>query len=474
MGDRLLRLYHALPPVLRSASATLRGLKLRSWRYGPESETLIAESLERERWSAERLGSWQADRLTRLLHRAATHVPWYREHWSERRRRGDKASHEYLENWPLLGKDAIRAHPEAFVDDDRKPARMFEVNTSGTTGKPLRLWRTREVGRAYYAVLEARFRRWNGVTWRKPWAILGGQAVVPPGATKPPFWVWNGAMHQLYLSANHVSARNAPAYVEAMKRYGVEHLVSYASSATELARQCLAAATGYTGFRVVVTNAEPVFPAQREVIGRAFGAPVRETYGMVEIVAGASECPSGSLHTWPELGHLEVMDDRDDVATATGAPGRLVCTGILNADMPLIRYVIGDRGSIPAATQPCACGRTLPLMGPIEGRTNDMLVAPDGRRVYWLNPVFYGLPIHEAQIIQERLESVRVKYVPGPGFGEGEAGTVSERLKARMGDVDVILEPVTEIPRGPNGKFQAVVCRISDAERRESDARGAA
>jgi len=38
MSDTLLRLYHRLPAPTHSIAASLRGLYLRSWRYGPESE----------------------------------------------------------------------------------------------------------------------------------------------------------------------------------------------------------------------------------------------------------------------------------------------------------------------------------------------------------------------------------------------------------------------------------------------------
>jgi len=470
MGDRLLRLYHALPPPLRTVAATLRGYRLRWWRYGPESERLIAEALERDRWPAERLQAWQQERLAFVLHRAATRVPFYRSQWEARRRRGDRASHEVLENWPVLGKDAIRADPRAFVADDLHVRHLFPVNTSGTTGTPLRLWRSRAASCEYYALLEARFRRWNGVSWRDDWAVLGGQAVLPPGALGPPFWVWNAAMHQLYLSANHVSPASVPAYVAALRRFSINHLVAYTSSATELARLCLGAGESYPGLKAVITNAEPLYPAQREIIERAFAAPVRETYGMVEIVAGASECAHGTLHVWPELGHVEVLADEADVAAPAGASGRLVCTGLVNADMPLVRYAVGDRGSLPASPGGCACGRKLPAMGRIEGRSNDMLIAPDGRRVYWLNPVFYGLPIHEAQVIQELPAVIRVKYVPGAAFSREDEETITERLRARMGAVQVVVERVAEIPRGPNGKFQAVVCLLPAWDRAGSSA----
>lgn len=463
MADSLLRIYHKLPPPLRSVAATLRGYKLRWWRYGAASEGLVAEALEREHWAPERLRAWQAERLAYVLHRAATKVPYYRAHWSERRRRGDQASWEQLENWPLLHKEQLRASPRAFVADDKSYRQLFAVNTSGTTGKPLRLWRSRRANVEYYALLEARFRRWHGVSWRDGWAILGGQVVVPPNAQGPPFWVRNVAMHQIYLSANHVSRRNAEYYVSALSHYGVDHLVAYPSSAAELARQCLAAGSLYRGLRLVITNAEPLLPSQREVIREAFGAPTRETYGMVEIVAGASECPSGTFHLWPELGHIEVLADHTDVPVPPGEAGRLVCTGLVNADMPLIRYDVGDRGSLPPNSVSCPCGRMLPRMGRIEGRANDMLIAADGRRVYWLNPIFYGLPVREAQIIQERLDLIRVRFVPAEGFTNASTRVVIERLQTRMGDVAVIMEAVGEIPRGPNGKFKSVISHLSQS-----------
>jgi len=80
---------------MRSVAASLRGLYLRSWRYGPESERLVAEALEREHWSAERFKAWQEERLASVLHRAATCVPYYREQWAARRRQGDRASWAY-------------------------------------------------------------------------------------------------------------------------------------------------------------------------------------------------------------------------------------------------------------------------------------------------------------------------------------------------------------------------------------------
>jgi phenylacetate-CoA ligase len=131
--------------------------------------------------------------------------------------------------------------------------------------------------------------------------------------------------------------------------------------------------------------------------------------------------------------------------------------------MPLIRYAVGDRGQTATPESPCACGRALPVFSAIEGRSNDLLVAPDGRRVFWVNPVFYGLAIREAQVVQETLGAVCVRVVPAEGFDALQRRAIEERLRARMGEVRVRIEECGAIPRGPNGKFQAVVCRVASA-----------
>jgi Coenzyme F390 synthetase len=140
---------------------------------------------------------------------------------------------------------------------------------------------------------------------------------------------------------------------------------------------------------------------------------------------------------------------------------------MINQDMPLVRFAVGDRGAL-ATEQRCACGRTLPILSHIEGRTNDLLVAPDGRRVYWLNPIIYGLPIRQAQIIQETLDRLRIIYVPAPGFTEAAEREITARLHQRLGAVSVVFDAVESIPREANGKFKGVRCDLSPEERRRA------
>lgn len=446
-----------MPAPLQSVVAGVRGRQLRSWRYGPETDRLVEEALERERWSADRWRAWRDERLAFVLNRAATRVPYYREQWAERRRRGDAASWELLENWPVLEKETLRGAPGSFVADDRSTGAMFHEHTSGTTGKPLDLWFSRESVRGWYALVEARWRGWYGVSRHDPWAIFGGQLVTRVDRRRPPFWVWNGALNQLYCSSYHLAPDLMRHYLAALRRYRVRYIWGYSSALYSLARGMLAAGTTDLSLRVVATNAEPLYSYQREAMERAFGCPVYETYGMSETVAAASQCAAGSLHLWPEASVVEVLERGEGVAP--GEAGDLVCTGLLNADMPLIRYRVGDRGALagPGAAA-CACGRTLPVLASIEGRSDDVLMTADGRRVGRLDPVFKGnLPVREAQIVQEDIGRLRLRYVPAPDFTDEHAREIIARIRARMGDVKVELEPVAAIPRSANGKFRAVI-----------------
>src|SRR5690606_27757040 len=160
--------------------------------------------------------------------------------------------------------------------------------------------KSREALRQWYALYEARLRRWYGVSVRERWAIFGGQLVVPFQQSAPPYWVYNAALNQLYFSTHHLSPESAAAYAEAFRRYRPTHLVVYPSSA-----HVLATAVQEQGLklpdsvRVVFSNAEKLQDAQRERIGAAFASPVVNTYGMEEAVVGAGECDRGTMHVWP-------------------------------------------------------------------------------------------------------------------------------------------------------------------------------
>jgi phenylacetate-CoA ligase len=460
MNDRLLQLYHRLPAPMRTVAANARGLYLHAWRYNGHTERLIAEALARERWSPRQWTAWNQSRMHAFLTHAAVHVPYYREQWRKRRLAGDSSPADRLEHWPILEKDTVRAHPQAFVAE-RTDGPLHREHTSGTTGAPLQIVRSAQTVRQLYALSELRERRWYGVSVRQRWAILGGQLVVPVRQRTPPFWVWNRPLNQLYMSSYHLAPDLVPHYLDALRRYRISYLWGYTSSLYALADHARRHGSGDLQMAVAITNAEPLGQHDRQVIGEAFRCPVRETYGMAELVVAASECEAGRLHLWPEVGAVEI--DNPDPASGEG---ELVATGLLNRAMPLVRYRVGDRARLGAPDETCGCGRTLPVLSQVEGRLDDAIYTRDGRRIGRLDPVFKTeLPLHEAQIIQESLDRIRVRFVGGRALNDAALASLCDRLRARLGRVEIVLERVDRIPRTTRGKFRSVVCALPEDER---------
>ena len=453
--DRLVGLYRRLPVPARGLAATAQGLRLRAWRYGPGAEVLVGAVLERDRWSEDRWRTWLAERQTEVLAHAGTAVAHHRRWFADHPDRDPAV----LGDWPVLTKAEAREHLTALVADDA-PRRRYCDQTSGTSGSPLSIWTSRADLRAFFALHEARTRRWHGVSRHDRWAILGGQLVVPPGRERPPYWVRNRGLHQLYLSTHNLHPGTVGAYVAELERFAPTHLVVYPSAAAFLARLVLDAGLRVSGPRVVIANAEAVSAGQRLLIEEAFACPVRETYGMAEMAAGASECEAGTLHLWPDCGIVEVVDGVG-APVAAGEAGRLVLTGLTNDTTAFVRYANGDRGRAPVWGAGCACGRALPVLPPVEGREQDLIATPDGGRQFWFNPVFYDLPVVEAQLVQDRLDLVRARVVPGAGYDDATDRAIVERLGDRLPGVEVQVERTGAIERGPTGKFVPVISHVS-------------
>ena len=445
-----------LPPPLASLVASFGGLRLQRRRYGGDLERRVERVLEREHWPVERWREWLDRRLGEMLRHARDRVPHYRDATAP-----EAGEVERLASWPVLGKETVRAAPRTLHADDVEPGELIRLHTSGSTGTPLEVVRDGAAERSWYALYEARTRRWNGVDHRDRWALFGGRLVVPFERRRPPFWIHNLGMHQLYCSAYHLADETAPAYAEALGRFEPAYLVGYPSALAALASFALEQDLALAEPRVVVTNGEPLGRAQRQAIEDAFGAPVRDTYGMTEIAAAASECDEGALHLWPEVGRVEVLD-RDDRPVPAGEVGRLVVTGLLNRAMPLVRYDTGDLGALAPAGPRGGGGRTQPILERLEGRADDVVLTSDGRRVGRLDPVFKrSLAIREAQVEQTALDRVVLRVVPTEDYDEATRQELVRALAERLGAIDIEIEECERIERGPNGKLRAVVSRLS-------------
>ena len=144
-----------------------------------------------------------------------------------------------------------------------------------------------------------------------------------------------------------------------------------------------------------------------------------------------------------------------------GELGEVLTTSFLNPAMVLIRYRLGDV-AVRGPNTSCGCGRSMPQIASIEGRTDDILFVPGRGYMARFGSVFKGLHnVIEAQIIQEDLNKVRVLLVPDSGYDQRIEAHLSNNLRAKLGQsVNITVEKVAQIPRGPRGKFALVISKV--------------
>jgi phenylacetate-CoA ligase len=186
-------------------------------------------------------------------------------------------------------------------------------------------------------------------------------------------------------------------------------------------------------------------------------------YGAQEFGRFAFECEEHSgYHIVTDNVAVEFVNGKESMNF--GDNGEVIITDLNNNIMPLIRYKLGDI-AIPLK-KTCCCGRGLPLIKEIEGREDDYLILPSGRRISPRNiNVLEDIPgISAYRTIQEAKDRFVVKLVKGYEFSEKTIQVVKQRIEMGvLGEkVEVSVELVTELPKERTGKMRAVLsnCRL--------------
>lgn len=457
-------LYQRLPVWAQHGAVSAYGAYWHWLRFGPGFGSALDGYLSRERFTPSEWREWQRSRLIQLLGKASTGIPYYRRAWSSSQKKAALAGR--LQDLPLLDKEPIRAAPSEFLRDDWRPWPRFGYHTSGSTGTPIRTeWSLQEI-RNSLALREARSARWAGVSFSMPRATFSGRMAEPDPKSRGPFYRYNLAERQVYFSPFHLGPDTARFYVEALRRHRIQWLTGYAVSYYLLARLILEQRLDVPDLRAIITTSEKVTPAMRQVMEEAFRTRVYEEYSTVESALFASECPRGRLHMSPDVAVVEILRP-DGELCEPGEPGEVVATCLFREYQIFVRYRLGDVAMW--SPEPCPCGRTMPVIQEVLGRVEDVVTGPDGRQMVRFHGVFVNQPhIREGQVIQEKLDLIRVKVVPADGFGEDDVRDVIGRVQQRLGSaVQVKVEAVVSIPRSKAGKFQAVVSLLP--QRRNTD-----
>ena len=432
----------------------------------------VRRSLEESQWwPRERLDSLRLARLRALLEHAAEHVPYYRELFKQHDfSPGDVRTLTDIARLPLLAKPDIRANLERLKSERARDLTRF--NTGGSTGEPLIFFLGGERV-SHDVAAKWRATRWWGVDIGDPEIVVWGSPI-ELGAQDRLRGARDALLRTELLSAFEMSEPKLDDFVARIRRRRPKMLFGYPSALAHIARHAArrGVAMDDLGLKVAFVTAEKLYEEQRSDIARVFGCPVANGYGSREAGFIAHECPAGGMHLSAEDVIVEIVDE-EGRALAPGSQGEIVVTHLATRDFPFIRYRTGDVGRL--SERRCDCGRGLPLVEEVIGRTTDFVVAEDGTIMHGLALIYVLRAvrgIRQFKIVQETRYRTRLLIATDPEFNEADLETIRAGLGGRLGSgVQVAIERVAHIPMEGSGKYRYVVSHVQPD--RSSQARAA-
>jgi len=440
--------------------------------FGRETFRLLAE-LERTQWlSADALRGYQAGKLRDLLNGVSAGSAYYRRLFAERGIDTHSTDpFEALSRLPLLNKGAIRSHLAEMAACSGQGA--FRVmSTGGSTGEPL-VFRVNRRREAFDKSARMRAHRWFGVEPGAKEVYVWG---VPIGRRRQDRWrsVRDFLLNDLLISAFDVSPAAVRAYLGRIESFDPECIFGYPSSVSKMCDFARAEglAPRLERLRAVFVTGEVLDAGQRRSIESFFGVPVADGYGGRDAGFCAHQCPAGLMHVTSEHVIVEVVDG-DGRPMPMGQVGELVVTNLDNLATPFIRYRTGDMGAL--LDESCPCGRGLGVIGRLEGRRTDHLVAGDGALRHALSVIYVlrDLPgVGQFQVHQRSDRSIDLKIVPHGGFDEAARSRAIAGVRDCLGEtIAVRVDVVERIDPQTSGKYRHVVSDAADTTtRRGSDA----
>jgi len=426
-----------------------------------KSVTLLHE-LEKTQWlSSAELKEVQSKKLSNFLHDITVNVPYYKSVFQDLGiNANDIKSANDLKLLPVLTKKIIREHESDLKAKDA--AGLSRYNTGGSSGEPLIFYIGN--GRVSHDVAAKwRATRWWGVDIGDPEIVVWGSPIELGGQDHVKA-IRDKFLRTKLVPAFEMSEQKLDEFISIIKNDKPKMLFGYPSSLSLIASHAEKRNVdlGNIGIKVAFVTSEKLYDYQREKIEAIFKCPVANGYGGRDAGFIAHQCPEGNLHITAEDIIVEIVD-ADDNVLPNGEEGEIVITNLSTRDFPFVRYKIGDVGII--SDEVCSCGRGLPLLAEIKGRSTDFIVAQDGTIMHGLALIYVlrDLPgIETFKIVQESLQLTNVDIVVDEIFDKSNIDDIKSAFKQRLGaSVQIEVNLVKEIAAEKSGKFRYVISKVN-------------
>lgn len=401
----------------------------------------------RTRTCKARMDEMRDQRLRWLVRHAARTIPFYRE--LLKRYGVDSGSiggFGDLARLPIVSREALRDAGDSAWAEDLAAGKRIIASTSGSSGRPLTLaYRFSDRLRKHVVGLHC-MSLYGWRLWHRGMAL--GSEALPHDHFLRHFgicrWTWVDP------------SRPVREWLDEYDRVRPHALHSYPSALREFCFEARKRGPLKWLPRVLSVGGELCPEELKPLAAEVFGQPPLVMYGAVEGGRLAFECREHTgLHVRPDVVHIEIL--KDGVPAEPGEAGTVVITSLINTAMPVIRYELGDVASWEPGE--CPCGLWWPRLSMRQGRKNDVIPLPGGRRIPVTSlaaVVGKSSSIRQFQFVRRASNSLVLRYEPQDQSADLPV-KLRDELRMILPGIDVHFERTGPLPRTRTGKVTRYV-----------------
>lgn len=412
----------------------------------PVSYDILKNLLKTQMESAERRERRQISQMNAILDYAVKRIPYYTAKYKNQKL--NIYSIKDFTRLPELSKSEFKANNEAILSRDFNKNQVKVLYTSGSTGIPVKIHLSKEFLHWKKALLLRHYYR-MGYRVGDRSAVLWGS---PRYLKAKRIWekIENFFMNVREMRTFKITERDMRDYAAFLERFKPKVMETYVS-----ATLLLGEVVQKYGYKVepkaIQTASEVLLPNKRKYIEDVFSCEVFDRYGANEVGPIAGEC----------ITHESMHIDSESVYVEINEKGEMLITNLLNYAMPLIRYNIGDINKMDGKEH--NCGLTLPSMGHLSGRSNDLIKTTSGDFVdsYFFMALMDSIPgIKKFKVVQNRNLSIDIFIVRGEGYDQERAElTIGNTLMRMDSNAKSIIRYENEVHGEESGKFRYVISK---------------
>lgn len=400
--------------------------------------------------SPEYIRAFQEKRLRHIIDYANNNSPFYHNHFKIHGiTPSDIRTLDDLPKIPPVTKTDLRENFSQVIPKSFSQTNCTVESTSGSTGEHITILHDPNALQYYGAVLM----RGHMAVGLKPYHKT---AYIRYKSLTSGFWEKLGIFRFKHI----YSDLPIPVIIKKLKEINPYTINCYPTVMYLVSNRISQKDAEYLSPHHIVTWSEKLTPRIRETVEKTFHCPVYDQYGAYEFHSMAFECTEKTMHINADSVIMECVQDGEPVSP--GEEGEIIATSLWNRAMPFIRYKIGDVGVLSDET--CACGRTLPAMGTLEGRTGDLLIKASGDIVLPSTVITLFYPYAEVdafQIIQKKKGKIRIKIMKGKNYTEKIEKQILDKFHSIFDKGSTIeIEYVDEIEK-VGGKQRAIICGVN-------------